>query len=361
VLTASSDHDEAMEGLVRYCIVEASRALEGLVGPTQVDWLHRVHEDLENYRGALRWLIDRDRAAEAADIAWGLRAFWLIRGRAAEGLWWYEATLKTPSLPPAAESRALVGAAWMRFNRGELGPARIALTRGLPLAHAAGDLNTVVRAEELSARIAHGMGDLMAARQWFTQAIERFQSLELPWGAGNALIGVSVIALEINDDRQAERLLDEATLLLRQAGPWFLARALLVRGIAAVRRGAADDAMALVRQSLTYICDLHDKYAFVHAAVPLAAAAALKGDDLWAARILGVRDIVAERTGAALVVKPVQELKAQVERDTRTRLGSDQWRRAYAAGRQRSIESLLQDIDTVLSGRADAQIPTQTS
>ena len=360
VLTASSDHDDAMEGLVRYCIVEASRALEGLVGPTQVEWLHRVHEDLENYRGALRWLIDRDRAAEAADIAWGLRVFWLIRGRAAEGLWWYEATLKTPSLPPAAESRALIGAAWMRFNRGELGPARSALTRGLPLAHAAGDLNTVVRAEELSARIAHGQGDLMAARRWFTQAIERFQSLELPWGAGNALIGVSVIALEINDDRQAERLLDEATLLLRRAGPWFLARALLVRGIAAVRRGAADDAMALVRQSLTYICDLHDKYAFVHAAVPLAAAAALKGDDLWAARILGVRDVVAERTGAALVVKPVQELKGQVERDTRARLGPDQWRRAYAAGRQRSIESLLQDIDSKLSSRTRA-LPIRSS
>jgi hypothetical protein len=107
-----------------------------------------------------------------------------------------------------------------------------------------------------------------------------------------------------------------------------------------------------VRQSLTYICDLHDKYAFVHAAVPLAAAAALKGDDLWAARILGVRDIVAERTGAVVVVKPVQQLKAQVERDTRSRLGPDQWRRAHAAGRQRSIESLLHDIDGVLSSRS---------
>ena len=359
VLTVSSDHDEAMQGLVRYCSVEASRALEGLVGNRQVEWLHRVHEDLENYRGALRWLIDRGRA-EAADIAWGLRVFWLIRGRAAEGLWWYEAILKTPSLPPAAESRALVAAAWMRFNRGELGPARSALTRGLPLAHTAGDLNTVVRAEELSARIAHGLGDLTAACQWFTQAIERFQSLELPWGAGNALIGVSVIALELNDDKQAERLLDEATVLLRQAGPWFLARALLVRGIAAVRHGAADDAMALVRQSLTYICDLHDKYAFVHAAVPLAAAAALTGDDLWAARILGVRDVVAERTGAALVVKPVQKLKEQVERNTRARLGPDQWRRAYRAGRQRSIESLLQDIDSVLSGQPGTPGPTRS-
>ena len=351
VLAGSTDHDDAMEGLARYCTGEASRASDGLVGPDQAVWLHRVHEDLENYRGALRWLIDRGRPGEAADIAWGLVLFWLIRGRAAEGLSWYEAALKDASLPAAAKARALTGAALMWFNLGELDRARIALTRAMPLAEAAGDMHTLVRAEDLSARLAHARGDLTAGRSWFSQAIERFHSLALPWGAGNALIGVSGIALEVGDDQEAERLLDEATVLLRQSGPWFLARALFVRAIAAVRRAAPDDAMAWVRQSLTYICDLQDKYAFVHAAVPLAAAAALKGDDLWAARILGVRDIVAERTGAVVVVKPVQQLKAQVERDTRARLGPDQWRRAYAAGRQRSIESLLHDIDGVLSSR----------
>jgi len=360
VLTASSDHDEAMEGLARYCTVEASRASEGLVGPAQAGWLHRVEEDLENYRGALRWLIDRGRVAEAADIAWGLLLFWLIRGRAAEGLWWYEAALKIAPLPTEAEARALTGAAWMRYNRGELDGARTALRRALPLAHSAGDMEAVVRAEDLSARIAHALGDLTAAREWFTQASERFQALGQSWGAGNSLIGMSAVALEIGDDRQAERLLDEATVQLRQAGPWFLARAFYIRAIAAVHRAAADDALAWVRQSLTHICDLHDKYAFVHAAVPLAAAASLTGNDRWAARILGVRDAVAERTGAAIVVKPVQELKGQVERNTRARLGPDQWRRAYRTGRQRSIESLLQDIDSVLSGRPGTTGPTRS-
>ena len=83
----------------------------------------------------------------------------------------------------------------------------------------------------------------------------------------------------------------------------------------------------------------------MHAAVPLAAAAALKGDDLWAARILGARDIVAERTGAKIVVKPVYDLREEVERQTRDRLGAHQWDSAYRAGRQSSIESLLRDID----------------
>jgi hypothetical protein len=139
--------------------------------------------------------------------------------------------------------------------------------------------------------------------------------------------------------------LDEATSVLRSAGPWFQSRALFVRAILAVGRGNPDDAIELVRESLTRIRDLQDKYAFVHAVVPLAAAAALKGDDAWAARILGARDAVLERTGAIVVVKPVHTLKERAEREVRARLGPDRWARAYAAGRSASIDALLKDID----------------
>ena len=71
-LGAAGERDDAMEGLVRYCTGEAALAAAGLVGPEQVDWLDCVREDLESYRGALAWLIERGRPAEASDIAWRL-------------------------------------------------------------------------------------------------------------------------------------------------------------------------------------------------------------------------------------------------------------------------------------------------
>ena len=120
-LTAAGERDDAMEGLVRYCAAEASLAAEGLVGPAQGEWLDRVRDDLESYRGALTWLIDRGRPAEASDIAWSLFFFWGIRGHAAEGMQWYDQILKRPSLPPAVESRALIGTGAMRYTQGELG------------------------------------------------------------------------------------------------------------------------------------------------------------------------------------------------------------------------------------------------
>jgi len=77
----------------------------------------------------------------------------------------------------------------------------------------------------------------------------------------------------------------------------------------------------VARESLTHIRELHDKFAFVYSLVPLAAAAALKGDDAWAERILGARDAVTERTGATVVDQSVHDLNEQSEREVRARLG----------------------------------------
>jgi hypothetical protein len=114
-----------------------------------------------------------------------------------------------------------------------------------------------------------------------------------------------------------------------------------------VQRGNPDEAIAWARESLTLFRQLHDKFAIVYALVPLAAAAVLKGDDLWTARILGARDAVTERTGATVVDKRVHALGEQAEQEVRARLGPDRWARAYAAGRTASIDSLLTDIDSV--------------
>ena len=348
-LTTAGERNDALEGLARYCIGEASRAAKGLIRPAQGEWLDRVRDDLENYRGALTWLIDGGRPAEASEIAWGLKYFWLIRGHAAEGLQWYEQILKMPCLPVAAESRALLGAAGMWWTQGELERARTGLDRVLELAQGSGDKETVAQAEHLCGHVEHALGNMTAARGHFAHSIEGFRALGIPWGTGTALSGMAVLALATGDAGQAERLLDEATSVLRDAGPWFLTWALYVRAVLAVRRGNPDTAITLVRESLTRIRELHDKFAFVYALVPLVAAAVIKGDDAWAARIIGIRDGVRERTGVTVVDKSVRDLQEHSEREARARLGPDRWARAYAAGRRASIDSLIKDIDHALS------------
>ncbi len=103
-----------------------------------------------------------------------------------------------------------------------------------------------------------------------------------------------------------------------------------------MRRGNVDEAIACLRKSLTRIRDLRDKYAFVYTLVPLAAAAARKGDDPWAARIVGARDAVTERTGATVVDPLMRDFCERTEREARARLGPDRWAQAYAIGRRSS-------------------------
>jgi len=341
-----AERDDAMDGLAGYCKGEADLAASGLVGPEQARWLDRVREDLGSYRAALTWLIERGRPAEAAGIASGLMQYWVIRGQAAEGRQWYQQILRLPSVPPLLEARVLAAAAMMSYSLGELGDARAELTRALELAADAGARDTVAQAEHLLGHVEHGAGNVDAARDRFSRSIEGFRSLGIPWGLGNSLNGMAKVALTRGDTAQAERLLDEAASVLRHS-PWFLALVSYRRAILAVRRGNPDEAIALARESLTLFGQLQDKFAIIYVMIPLAAAAAHKGDDLWAARILGARDAVTERTGATIADQWVHALGEQTEREVRARLGPDRWARANAAGRVTSIDALLKDIERV--------------
>jgi predicted ATPase/DNA-binding XRE family transcriptional regulator len=347
-LARAGERDDALEGLVRYAAAEASQAGEGLVGSAQVEWLDRVRDDLESYRGALAWLIDHDRPAEAIDIAYALLFFWIIRGRAVEGLRWYEQILDLPSLLPAVEARAVVGAGAMAYSLGKIGQAGTALRRALALASNTGDIAIVGLAEHLLGRVEYARGDLEAAREHQARSIELYRSLASSWGIGNALTGMATVLIATGDATSAELMLEEAISLLRPVGPWFRALALDVRAILAVQGGNADDTIATVRESLTLIRGLPDNHAYVFALGPLAAAAVVKGDDAWAARILGARDAATERTLATVTVRQALDgLIGLGEREVRARLGPDRWAAAYAAGRHTSIDSLLKDIDSV--------------
>jgi hypothetical protein len=218
------------------------------------------------------------------------------------------------------------------------------LTRALALAPDI-DADVLAMAEILFGHVEQAGGRLEAARDRFNCSLDQFRRLSSAWGIGNALMGLASVALASRDIVLAERLLDDATTALRPAGPWFLNLPLYIRANLAVQRGQADAAIEYVRISLACSRELHDKFAFNYALIPLAAAAALKGEDTWAARVLGTRDTVTEQTGASSVDKSVRELRERTEQTVRGRLGADRWADEYAIGRRASIDTLLSDID----------------
>jgi predicted ATPase/DNA-binding XRE family transcriptional regulator len=350
-LTERGEREQAMEGLVRHCTREAALAAEGLAGSSQAEWLDRVRDDLDNYRSALEWLVEHDRPEDAIEIAWALWPFWFIRGYAAEGRTWYEKTLSLPSPSPAAESRALVGAGLMCYSQGELALARTRLNRALAVARAVEDREIIALAENLSGRVEHAFGDVATARRQFAGSVEKYRALSIKWGIGSALAGMAGVAMTAGDFAEAERLLDEATAELRHTGPWFQTLSLNVRALFAVRRRQPDQAIVLVRESITLLREVQDKISFVHGMAILAAAARLTDDAAWVARISGAGDAVTERTGATVGDKAVDDLRREAEHHARAALGPARWEQAYAAGRTATIDALLKDIDRALARR----------
>jgi non-specific serine/threonine protein kinase len=348
-LSAAGERDDVWNELVGFCLNEVSQAAVGLGGTEQGEWLNRIRDEFESYRAALTWLIEKRRPADASDVAWGLGFFYLISGNTGEGLHWYERILALPALTALGRSKTLVAAGLMRWARGDVNRARAELIEAQGLAQHADGADLAVHAENILGHLEHAAGNLAAAREHYTRSLEGYRTLAIPWGVGNALSGLAGVTLTGGDIERAEPLLAEAAAVLRQAGPWFLAPVLCFQAVLAVQRGDADHAIALMRESLSHIRALHDKFAFVYALVPLAAAAVLQGDHAWAARLLGARDAVAESTGATIVDSGVQHLRVKAQAEARARLGPDGWAMAYAAGRTASIDSLLKDADVAHS------------
>ena len=296
--------------------------------------------------------------SEAIDIAWALMFFWVIRGHTVEGLRWYEQTLSVPSLPAAAESKALLGSAVMRYTQGDHERARTELTRARVLAAGAGDMEMIAQADHLCGHVEYAFGNFDAARDRFARSVDVFRTLAIPWGTGYAMSGMAEAALACGDDGQAEQLLDQAEPLLRDAGPWFLLYGLYVRAVLALRRGDSDQAIAVIReQSRSASASFMTSSRLVYTLVPLAAAAILKGDAAWAARILGARDAVTERTGITLVDDRVHDLREHAEREARARLGPERW----AIGARRGARQLDRCVAERHRSCASAHWPSRRS
>ncbi len=347
---ASGEYDDAMEGLVRYCVAEGSLAAPGVQGPRQIAWLDRVRDDLESHRAALTWLLGRGRAEDASGLAWSLVLFWIMRGHSAEGLRWFDHVQQSAPRASVAEARGLAGAALMRFTQGDMDGARMASARVSSDPHA--DREMLAHALLCLGHVDYATGRVDAARDHFSRARDLFHELGIAWGEGSGVTGLAWVALGVGDAAHAAYLLDEADAIWTACGPWFRALGLYLRAILAIQAQNAHAALRLTRESLTGIRAFQDTFAFAYALAPLLGAAGLLDDDSWVARIAGARDAFTDRTGARAVDPLTDALCAHAEQAAGARLGPERWAAAYATGRRLSVDAILGEIDAAVDDAA---------
>jgi hypothetical protein len=159
---------------------------DGLLGPTQPEWVARLRALRPQLDQALDWCADRDpeRGLVLAATLW---RFWVVADELPQGRQ-HLAWLLT--LVPAASSarlRGLTSSALLASFAGDSTEASAAAEEAMPLARALDDELRLAYLHLVDGWCREAEGDLGAAAARFDAALERFRDLDHAWGTATAL------------------------------------------------------------------------------------------------------------------------------------------------------------------------------
>jgi predicted ATPase len=315
-------------------------------GGQHIPALDRLEADYDNLRAALAWLIERDRADEAARMARRLIGLFNIR-HPREGLGWFQAVVAIGGdLPLKLRADLLADTGFAAMNAGDLE----ASARYAGVAAEVGGDDPPSIADWLLAESAMGAGDYAGAVKPLRRAIASA-------AAGRDLttqacaMGLLPLALaELGDEPEARRLIPEAIELAERLGnPTILGATYEEVALALVRIGAPHEAVAMFEQGLDHVdeagpttgCHYRALYALrvndplkaarllgvaipiakehlsgVHQAFPLLAAATLaaaRGSERIAARLLGAFNRYGKGIAILNVGRETEHLVSQLQ------------------------------------------------
>jgi non-specific serine/threonine protein kinase len=191
-------------------------------GAQEAVWLDRLEVEHANLRAALAWGEERARAGEAGPglrLAGALWGFWYLRGHWGEGRAWLERLLAwRDAAPPAARARALYGAGFAPWSRGEYDRAgeRVEELRALcrELGDGAGEASAVCSLGYLASHRGDSEAVLALAREGLALARAAGARRATAW----SLALLSVAARRARDVERAAALAAEGLTLFRELG-----------------------------------------------------------------------------------------------------------------------------------------------
>ncbi|HEY3060277.1 MAG TPA: LuxR C-terminal-related transcriptional regulator [Chloroflexota bacterium] len=283
--------------------------LDDTDGPTLLASLEREHD---NFRAALRHLLDQRNGEASLRLSGALWSFWEHHGHWSEGLRWLAAALgQARPTSPAARARALIGAAVLRRCRAEFAAAiplaresidiyrqlddqprqatallilgqMLGFTGAISAGTALCEESATIRREHgdqlglawcrmVSAQVAMYGADFVTAAARLDE-VRRARRREY---AGHVLEGhiawsLGVCRMALGDRRAARQLLEQSLAVYTDRGqPRGKAYALLSLGELAVRERDLDRCRGLIQESLAIFRNLGESLGVVIASIML--------------------------------------------------------------------------------------------
>jgi tetratricopeptide (TPR) repeat protein len=354
-----------------------------LTGARQAEWLHRLEEEHDNMRTALRWAKEHTGQGVGAEeiglrIAGALWRFWYVRGYFSEGREQLSRVLAfaltTSSItsavqPPLSQpsqssqpqsqrlfrAKALNGAGNLAYMEGDYAAARALHEESLAIKRDLGDKRGIAISLNNLGSVTHTQGDYAAARSLYEESLALARELGDKRGIAGSLNNLGGYGVMEGEYAAARSLYEESLSISRELGDkWGIAGSLNLLGNVASMEGDYAAARSLHEESLAMMRELGDKWDIAISLINLGNVAYREGDytsarslheeSLAMMRELGDKRGVATclaglggvAAAAAAAIEQAQagaQVRAQVERGVRL-LGA--------------AEALLEAIGTVL-------------
>jgi predicted ATPase/transcriptional regulator with XRE-family HTH domain len=334
--------DEARAGLADAVLTTARALVDDLHGAGQVSALHQLEAGLGNLRVSLDWLIEHDRADDAAELLWLVWLHLAIRGHGREGSSW-AARLHSRPLTPRSLIRLLV--AWAGLDH-LTAPADACRHSREALALATGDHQDellATQAATLAASTAIFSQDLSLARGLLDEASRRADALGDPYWIVHARMAATQIALLAGRTPDIEQAAQEAERAARYLGSAFeTGAALNLRAVAAQRGGRDDEAAVLLAEAIDLAVAASNSWTLTYMLSTLAVVAVRLADPDAGARLFGAWSAHANAHGVVEDFPTTHELVAGDIDRARRDLGAAAFDVAWRSGREAGMAELVE-------------------
>ena len=345
-LAESGEEPEIRERHARFFLKVAEEVVGELTGPGQAVSLDRLASDHDNFRGALRWSVDANRAETGLLIAAAIWRYWQLRDHLAEGEARLTELLAAPSAAVAEAARA-AGAnalASVVYWRGDYPTARDRYEDALALYVKLGDEAGAADVRASLGWVAAATGDWARARRRFSEAADGARARGDRTSLGFALHGLGMSALRDGDRPAARVALEEAVDLLRALGDRFgLANALYDYGRVLLAEGERDRGRASLLDALYLHASAGDMSGVAFVLDALSGLAADEDRPRRAVRLAAAADAMREALGVRAPSSIIGEWDARAA--VRGDLREDAVAAAWAEGRGMGLERVLTYVE----------------
>jgi non-specific serine/threonine protein kinase len=316
---------------------EAAAHLDG--GEHQSAWMMRLEQEHGNLRTALTfWRCEPD---SQLAIALSLEPLWRLRGHWQEGRRWLEEALAAGNEPSPERLKALENTHYFAYLQGDTERARMLLEELLPLARRLEDRPMIALALNGLANLASSEGDNDRATMLYEESLD---FCEGEHDSVHPLFGLGVRAFLRSDYKRARTFFERSITIGRTfKDDYEVAEDLALLATVAAFEGDEQDALTLLRESITLARKLDSRPALVSRCLPaLAALRSLQGDAEAAVRIMGASEALREEMGS-LGRSLGQDIKRRIVEASQSKLAEEQVAAAFEEGRTLTLDEALAD------------------